>query len=444
MLTTFLTAVGLCVTIIYVLKHVYTFQIKEYRWDRMRARFEDKGIIAVLYEADFRPPSIKSPRNALILVLSCVLLVGISRLLPQHVMAGVGLIAFAPIIAFVCVSVGVLATALPVALYRKRIVQKAHEIVTYLSPQVIGVTGSYGKSITKDYIHHILSQKYKTAKTPRNQNTAVGVALAVLHHLTRDTQWFVAEMGAYKAGEIAEIADVMKPKIAVITAIGTQHISLFGGKEKLFKAKTEIVHKLPKDGYLFIPDSMDKLIKMRIKRITPCPVVEYQTFPHDPHATALSAAKEVAKKVGFTDQEIEKAIIRIEKPLHVSPQTHPRGHMYIDCSQSSNVEGFISHLHTLKAVHKSKKMVLTSGVIELGAHKKEAYLRILQALPSHTTLYTTDKTFKTLAIGTPQSRWVVHQRSQRALISAVHKALTAETIILVEGRFRPDYLDQIL
>ncbi len=263
-------AIGLCITIVYLVKYVYVFQIKEYRFDRIWARIEDKGILHFLYGLDIRIPSTKHPRNIVLLLTGSVTLTLISALIPQTMWVGIALIVLAPISAFLLTAGGVLITSIPVALYRRNVMHKAHASLNYTHPTIIGITGSYGKSTTKDYLFHILSHAYKTAKTDRNQNTAVGVALSILKNLTKDTQYFVAEMGAYKQGEIEEITRFATPKIAVITAIGSQHLSLFGGKEALFKAKSEIAKNLPKDGRLFLPANMDKILKRSWNRRCTC------------------------------------------------------------------------------------------------------------------------------------------------------------------------------
>jgi UDP-N-acetylmuramyl pentapeptide synthase len=436
-------AIGLCVTIVYLVKQVYVFQIKEYRFDRVRARIEDRGILDFLYGLEIRIPSIKHPRNIALLLLSSITLTFISALVPQTIWVGVALIVLAPIIAFVLTTGGVLMTSVPVALYRRSVIQRARTSLEYTKPTIIGITGSYGKSTTKEYLFHILSYTYKTAKTDRNQNTAVGVALSVLHNLTKETQYFVVEMGAYKQGEIEEITQFAPPKIAVITAIGSQHLSLFGGKEKLFKAKSEIAKKLPKDGRLFLPSSMDKILKFRLQRVAGCPIEEYTDVPNNPHESTLHAAIAVAHYLGVAPDVVQKAVVSIHKPSHLQPQIHPRGHVYIDCSYNSNAEGFIAHMHILRSIKKPKKIILTSGIIELGKYKKDTYIKILQELPPHTSMYTSDKMFKVIA-RTSQSKSIIYNPSHAKLTALVEKLVDSDSAILVEGRFRADYIAGIV
>jgi UDP-N-acetylmuramyl pentapeptide synthase len=436
-------AIGLCVTIVYLVKYVYIFQIKEYRLDRIWARIEDKGLLHFLYGFDIRIPSTKHPRNIVLLLTGSVTLTLISALIPQTIWMGSVLIVAAPIMAFLLTVGGVLITSIPVALYRRNVMHKAHASLTYTRPTIIGITGSYGKSTTKDYLFHILSHSYKTAKTDRNQNTAVGVALSILKNLTKDTQYFVAEMGAYKQGEIEEITRIATPKVAVITAIGSQHLSLFGGKEALFKAKSEIAKHLPKDGRLFLPSNMDKILKFRLQRIAGCPVEEYEDVAHNPHNSALNGAVAVARYLGVSEDVIQKAVVTLSQPVHLRPQINPRGYVFIDCSYSSNAEGFIAHMHMLRSIKKPKKIILTSGIIELGKYRKDVYSKILQELPPHTTMYTSDKMFKVIA-RTSQSKSIIYHASHAKLTTIVEKLLDKDSAILIEGRFRADYIAGII
>lgn len=116
------------------------------------------------------------------------------------------------------------------------------------TPLVIGVTGSYAKSSTKEFIAQILEKKFTVLKTPETKNTPIGVARTILTGLKQNTQIFVVEMGAYKRGEIAEICRLVRPDIGVLTAVSTQHLSLFGSIDNTKKAKYELIDALPETG----------------------------------------------------------------------------------------------------------------------------------------------------------------------------------------------------
>lgn len=113
---------------------------------------------------------------------------------------------------------------------------------------IIGITGSYGKTSVKNYLSHILSAKFNVISTPEHVNTDIGVALFILGRNFDDKNIFIVEMGAYKIGEIQKICDMVKPKIGILTAISEQHLSLFGDIKKTQQAKYELLLSLPTDG----------------------------------------------------------------------------------------------------------------------------------------------------------------------------------------------------
>lgn len=125
---------------------------------------------------------------------------------------------------------------------------KAQKILSNVKPYVIGITGSYGKTTTKDFIYHLVSSYYPALKTEANQNTIFGITRRIIKYLQKQIKYFVVEMGAYKIGEIKEISDLVGPNMGVITGIEEQHLSLFGSFENILKAKFELIESLPKGG----------------------------------------------------------------------------------------------------------------------------------------------------------------------------------------------------
>ena len=104
---------------------------------------------------------------------------------------------------------------------------------------VVAITGSVGKTSTKDIIASVVSQKYKTCKTIGNYNNHLGVPLTILS--LRDEEALVVEMGMNHLGEISLLSDIAKPTISVITNVGTAHIGNLGSRENILKAKLEIL-----------------------------------------------------------------------------------------------------------------------------------------------------------------------------------------------------------
>lgn len=107
--------------------------------------------------------------------------------------------------------------------------------------KVIGITGSYGKTTAKEYLSHILSSKYRVVHTPEHINVDNGIADVLLEKVKPEHQFFIVEMGAYRKGEIASSVEMVKPEAAMITALGNQHIELFGSLDNIKEAKFELI-----------------------------------------------------------------------------------------------------------------------------------------------------------------------------------------------------------
>ncbi len=122
---------------------------------------------------------------------------------------------------------------------------------------VVAITGSVGKTSTKDIIASVMSKEYNVLKTEGNYNSQLGVALTVLR--LREHTAMVIELGMSELGEISRLTDIVKPTVAVITNIGTAHIGILGSRENILKAKLEILEGLQSDGTVVINNDNDLL-----------------------------------------------------------------------------------------------------------------------------------------------------------------------------------------
>ncbi len=116
-----------------------------------------------------------------------------------------------------------------------------------LDLRVVGITGSVGKSTTKEVVAEVLSQRYRTLKSLGNMNNEIGLPLSILR-LGTGYERAVLEMGLYVPGEIAQLCDIAQPQIGVVTNIGTVHAERAGSQEAIFKGKAELVQALPPEG----------------------------------------------------------------------------------------------------------------------------------------------------------------------------------------------------
>lgn len=122
---------------------------------------------------------------------------------------------------------------------------------------VVAVTGSVGKTSTKDILASVVAKKYKVLKTQGNLNNQIGLPLTILK--LKDHTAMVVEMGMSKLGEISTLTNIAKPTVCVITNVGTAHIGELGSRENILKAKLEILEGMQKNGSLVINNDNDML-----------------------------------------------------------------------------------------------------------------------------------------------------------------------------------------
>lgn len=124
-----------------------------------------------------------------------------------------------------------------------RWVEQAQRKLIAVGPRVVAITGSYGKTSTKLYTAHLLASAHGTVATPGSYNNRMGLARAINEGLAPGTEVFVAEMGTYGPGEIAEMCEWVRPEVAAIVSIGPVHLERFGSEEAIVAAKAEILER---------------------------------------------------------------------------------------------------------------------------------------------------------------------------------------------------------
>lgn len=221
-----------------ILSYVHLWWVKEYRWDRMLIHLETPQGRRIFWPAWRRPPV--SPKSVMLVVLlgsgAVSAFVSLSETPLFFRLFITDLLMFP--LSFLLVAI----VNVPTRIYHRVLIRKAVEKLRLHTPMiVIGITGSYGKTTTKEYLSTILASKYNVIKTEASRNSPIGIAEVILHRLKPEHELFVVEMGAYKPGEIKEMASMVKPEIAIITAINEQHQDFFGSIESTMKAKYELI-----------------------------------------------------------------------------------------------------------------------------------------------------------------------------------------------------------
>jgi len=131
--------------------------------------------------------------------------------------------------------------------------------------KIIGITGSYGKTSSKNILSDILNIKYNTLPTPRNLNTFNGLMMTVNNYMDKFCDIFIAEMGAYVKGEIRGLCKLVKPKYGILTRIGTAHLESFGSEQNIIDSKFELIESLPSDGFAILNKDDTKQVNYKLK-----------------------------------------------------------------------------------------------------------------------------------------------------------------------------------
>ncbi len=304
------------------------------------------------------------------------------------------------------------------AFLRQQFINKAKSVLAEVNPVVVGITGSYGKTTTKNYLAHILSGRYKAYPTPKSFNTMMGVCIAINNDIANDhsIEYFICEMGAYIPGEIERIADLTHPSISIVVEVGPQHLERFGTLENTATAKYEIIKALPADGVgVFnwdnryvremyergypktrlavsrevdpanapsdgprfiageISESLDGLrFKVTDKETGESEIFETPLLGQH-NVTNVLLATAVAVHEGMKLRDVAYRV-RALKPAEsrLVRQTTAQGITIINDAYSANPAGVVSALKVLAMHQTGKRLLITPGMVELGPlHKPE-------------------------------------------------------------------------
>ena len=281
-----------------------------------------------------------------------------------------------------------------------------NKLKTMTNLKVIGITGSYGKTSSKNILNDILSVKFNTLATPKSLNTFNGLMITVNNKLSKFDEIFIAEMGAYVRGEINGLCDLVNPKYGIITSIGTAHLATFGSEENIQQAKMELIEHLPSDGVGILNKDDPKQVSYKIKN--DCKILWIGIDNKDVDVRASNIKTEGIKttfdvefkndnkkykfetkllgrhniynilasvalgyELGISIKDLQLGVKRV-KPIEHRLELKRLGNFYqIDDAYNSNPVGAKSALDVLDNMD-GYKIVVTPGMVELG--EKEAEL----------------------------------------------------------------------
>ena len=271
--------------------------------------------------------------------------------------------------------------------------------------KIVGITGSYGKTSSKNILADILNVKYNAYPTPRNLNTYNGLMITINNYMDKFTDIFIAEMGAYVRGEIAGLCKFIKPKYGILTKIGTAHLESFGSQENIQKGKFELIESLPNDGFAILNGDDELQVNYKLKNKVKTIWIGIDNKDVDVKATNIKCSnkgtefdvvlKDSKKKHHFVTKllgkhnvynilagiacgiefeiDIEDLIHAVKsiKPIEHRLELKKLGNFYqIDDAYNSNPVGAANACEIL-GMMPGTKIVVTPGMIELGEKEDE-------------------------------------------------------------------------
>lgn len=338
-----------------------------------------------------------------------------------------------------------------------------------LNPRVVGITGSVGKSTTKESVAEVLGVKYATLKSPGNLNNEIGLPLTMLK-LNERHERAVLEMGFYVPGEIQFLCDIAQPHIGVITNVGTVHAERAGSQEAIARGKSELVQALPADGVAILNfddpwvRKMEEKSKARVFFYGLSPEADlwadgieglgldgirfrlhykgetiHSHVPmigrHSVH-TALRAAA-VGLNDGLGWQEIFEGLQRGRAQLRLSVVRAKNGALIIDDTYNASPESMLAALNLLDELD-GRKIAVLGDMLELGPYEKQGHemvgMRAAQVARLLVTLGTRAHVIAESArrAGLNPANVFEFEESE-ALIEWLNKNLTAKDAALIKG-----------
>lgn len=289
----------------------------------------------------------------------------------------------------------------------KALQKLAYEYIKKLDIIKVAVTGSVGKTTTRDMIRAGLSAKYQTKASMKNFNSDIGLPVAVLA-LNDDDEACVLEMGMSAFGEIHELAKIVRPDIAVITNIGVSHIENLGSRDGIFRAKMEITDFFTEKHTLVINADDDKLsqinntkyslvkvghddksdfvisnihenalsgVKFEIKRCNRNIKVNLD-YPGTHNAVNAGLALAVCEILGVDEKKAIRKIESLELTSNRLSIQKINGINLIDDSYNAAPASMISALKTLGSIESGRKIAILAGMNELGDFEQTGHEKV--------------------------------------------------------------------
>ena len=331
---------------------------------------------------------------------------------------------------------------------------------------VVAITGSVGKTSTKDIIASVVSEKYDVLKTQGNMNNHIGLPMTILG--LRNHTAMVVEMGMNHFGEISTLTKIAKPTIAVITNVGTAHIGNLGSRENILKAKLEILEGLSKDGTVVINNDNDLLHKWYLENKDNYNIVTYGIendsmekaqdinylessskynlknegvieVPVGGEAFVYNslAAISVGKALGISMDKIKQGILKFElTKMRLDVQKSSKGYTIINDCYNANYDSMKSALQYLNRTPGNRKIAVLGDMLELGDFSKKLHEGVGNAVVENKVdiLITVGKEAKNIAKIAIENNVETHEYTDNnSAISKLKEILEPEDAVLVKA-----------
>jgi UDP-N-acetylmuramoyl-tripeptide--D-alanyl-D-alanine ligase len=284
--------------------------------------------------------------------------------------------------------------------------QDAEQILAdHSSLKVIGITGSYGKTSTKNFLNRILAERFNVLATPESYNTTMGVILTTRTRLKSTDEIYIVEMGARKKGDIKEICDLVHPSMGILTSIGEQHLETFKDLANIKRTKFELIQSLREGGIAFVNWDDEN-----IRSLPTVPGIRYVRYgilsedldyragsiQYDSRGSVFTvcsrkgqqgvfrtrllgrhniynilAATAVAYELGMDMATIALAVRNLAPVEHRLEMKRGKDYLIIDDAFNSNPVGSKMALEVLSKMEGSFKIMITPGMVELGSREYE-------------------------------------------------------------------------
>lgn len=370
-------------------------QQKEYRLDRLMSYVKTSdGLNEVLKffpkKQELHPNALKRPKiTARVLLLAVLVAVfhAVCILLLESSQLRIGFIVFSILSAPLVILVANVPVFWGVHLTERAMLFLASLKIRNYNPQIIGITGSYGKTTTKQLLAWVLSSEFSVWTTSGSVNTPLGIALSVLKNY-KGEEIVILEYGAYKKGEIKKLVSYFSPKQVILTALNEQHAALFGSIEGTATAKAELLSQLPQTGTVFVFNkSADAIVQaaekkyhrvFQIKNLSDFDLHINNSLLPLYDQTVEGVAYVVISLFSFSQKQLEKRIQAFVPTERWIRSIKKDGITIIDDGITSNPTGFLAALDILDSTEKEFSILITNGIVDLGSASSKIHSKIAQ------------------------------------------------------------------